>query len=178
MLQYQNFPHFYSMFLTNLYKVLSFILLPLGALLGLVSLFGLFVALGNLAILLPVAILICTSIYIFAAFIFVINGIIKQKQCASSLKDWIKVNAYVTLFFATSCITNFVMIRTNPQLKDDFAKRSLAMQKNIPPEAAAMMPQVINGLLIAMLVFGISLLLHISLSFTFIKTKSNLFEEE
>ena len=107
-----------------------------------------------------------------------INGIIKQKQCASSLKDWIKVNAYVTLFFATSCITNFVMIRTNPQLKDDFAKRSLAMQKNIPPEAAAMMPQVINGLLIAMLVFGISLLLHISLSFTFIKTKSNLFEEE
>lgn len=70
------------------------------------------------------------------------------------------------------------MINTNPQLKAEFSKQALAMQKNVPPQAAAIMPQLINGIMIAMLVFGISLLLHISLSFTFIKTKSNLFEEE
>ena len=166
------------MFLTNLYKVLSFILLPFGALFGLVGVFALFMALGNPSILLPLAIVICTSIYIFASFIFVLNGIIKQKECKSSLKDWIKVNAYVTIFFATSCVSNFIMLKMKPELMKEFSKQALAMQKNVPPEAAAMMPQVINGLLVAMLVFGILLLLHISLSFTFIKTKSNLFEEE
>ena len=177
-LLYQNFPHFYSMFLTNLYKVISFILLPFGALLGFVSFFALFMALGNFAILLPLAITICTTIYIFSSFIFVIKGIINQKQCKSSLKDWMKVNAYVTMFFATSCVTNFIMLKTNPQLKAEFSKQALAMQKNVPADAAAMMPQIINGILVAMLFLGVSLLLHISLSFAFIKTKSNLFEEE
>ena len=96
----------------------------------------------------------------------------------ASLKDWIKVNAYVTMFFATSCVTNFIMLKTNPQLRDEFSKQALAMQKNVPQDTAAMMPQFINGVLIAMLVFGISLLVHISLSFTFIKTKSSIFDEE
>ena len=166
------------MFLTNLYKVLSFILLPFGALIGIVSVFALFMALGNFALLLPLAITICTTIYIFASFFFVLTGIINKKQCKSSLKDWIKVNAYVTMFFATSCITNFIMIKTNPQLKAEFSKQALAMQKNVPPDAAALMPQFINGVMVAMLLLGLSLLLHISLSFTFIKTKSNLFEAE
>ncbi len=128
--------------------------------------------------LLPVFLVACIAIYIFSSFTFVLNGIIKGKVCKSSLKDWIKVNAFVSLFFSSLCVTNFIYLRSKPELMKDFTKQILATQKNIPPEAMAILPQLINGILYTMLGLGIILLVHISLSFTFIKTKSNLFKQE
>jgi len=166
------------MFLTNLYKVLSFILLPIGAFLGIVCLFALVSALGNISMLLPVFLVACIAIYIFSSFILVLNGMIKEKLCNASLKDWIKVNAYVSLFFAIMCVSNFVYLKTKPELMKEFTKEVLATQKNIPAEVLAIMPQLINGMLAAMLALGIILLVHISLSLTFIKTKPELFKDE
>jgi len=166
------------MFLTNLYKVLSFILLPIGALLGIVCLVALISALGNLSMLLPVFLVACIAIYIFSSFILVFNGMIREKPCNASLKDWIKVNAYVSLFFAIMCVSNFVYLKTKPELMKEFTKEVLASQKNIPADALAIMPQLINGMLAVMLGLGIILLVHISLSLTFIKTKPELFKED
>ncbi len=178
LLFYQIFPHFYSMFSTTVYKILSFILLPIGAFLGIVCLCALIPAFGNISMLLPVFLVACIAIYIFSSFTLVFNGMIKEKLCNPSLKDWIKVNAYVSLFFAIMCVSNFVYLKTKPELMKEFTKEVLATQKNIPAEAIAMMPQIINGMLSGMLALGIILLIHISLSLTFIKTKPHLFKEE
>ena len=166
------------MFGITLYKILSFILLPIRAILGLAGLFGLISGLGNPYLLLSSAITICASIYIFASFVFVYNGLIKEKQSRSSLKDWIKINAYVSLFISSSCIVDFITLKMKPSLLHDFTSQMLIMKKDLPPEAIAMMPQIINSVLYILLVFGLILFIHIAFSLTLIKTKANLFEED
>ena len=166
------------MFGLTIYKILSFILLPIGALLGLVGLFGIISGLGNPYLLLSSAITICTCIYIFASFLFVYNSLINNKQSNSSLKDWIKVNAYVALFISSSCIIDFVTLKSKPSLINDFTKQMNTMTKSLPPEAMTMMPQIINSVLYFLLVFGLILFVHITFSLSLIKTKAHLFEEE
>ena len=166
------------MLVTNIYKILSFILLPFGAFLGAVSLFSLLIAIGNPSMLLPLAMVICSVLYIFASFIFVYKGIIKQTTCKPSLKDWIKVNGYVSLFFGTMCIMQFITLKMQPQMMQTFISQAMSMQKNVPAETAAMMPKVIQGVLYFILAFGIILLAHISLTFTFLKTRIEIFSED
>ena len=166
------------MFITNLYKVLSFVLLPIGALFGMVGLFSLLSSLGNPYGLLSSFLIICTSIYIFTSFIFVYKGIISKKLCSPSLKDWIKVNGYVSLFVSSSCIIDFIALKLKPSLLQDFTNQALTMKKGLPPEAIAMMPQIINSVFCILLGFGIILFVHITMSLAFIKTKSNIFSEE
>ena len=166
------------MFITTLYKVLSFILLPIGALLGLVGIFSLLSSLGNPYGLLSSFLLLCTGIYIFTSFLFAYNGIIQKKTCKPSLKDWIKVNSYVSLFVSSSCIIDFITLKLKPSMLQDFTNQALSMKKGLPPEAMAMMPQLINSVHYFLLVFGVILFVHISLSLTFIKTRTEIFTKE
>ena len=166
------------MFLTSLYKILSFILIPIGAILGLAGLFSLLTSLGNPYGLLSSFLILCTGIYIFTSFIFAYNGIMHNKLCSPSLKDWIKVNGYVSLFVSTSCIIDFVTLKMKPGLMQDFINQALTMKKGLPPEAIAMMPQLMNSMLYVLLGFGIIMFVHISLSLSFIKTRAHIFTKE
>ena len=162
----------------NIYKILSFILLPIGSLLGLICLMGLLIAIGNPSILLPLSLLICTVIYIISSFIFLQKGLIKGTKCKHPLKDWIKVNAYVSLFFASMSVVQFITLALHPALLQQFIDQSIAMQKNIPPDAAAMMPRILKTVMYFFLTFGIILMAHIALSLNFLKQSASLFEEE
>ena len=158
----------------NIYKILSFVLLPIGALLGLICLMGLLIAFGNPSILLPLSLLICTVIYIISSFIFLQKGLMKGTKCVHSLKDWIKVNAYVSLFFASMSVVQFFTLVFQPALLQQF----IDQQKNIPPDAAALMPRILKTVMYFFLAFGIFLMAHISLSLNFLKQSASLFEEE
>ena len=166
------------MFITNLYKILSFILLPIGAFFGALGLFSLLSSLGNPYGLLSSFLIICTSIYIFTSFIFVYKAIISKKLSNPSLKDWIKVNGYVALFVSLSCIIDFITIKLKPSLLQDLTNQAFTMKKGLPPETVTMMPQIISSVLYALLGFGIILFVHITISLSFLKTKSHLFGEE
>ena len=165
------------MFGLTIYKILSFILLPIGALLGLMGLFGIISGLGNPYLLLIAFITLCTSIYIFSSFLFVYNSLMRDKQSNPTLKDWIKVNAYVSLFISSSCIIDFVTLKSKPSLIKDTINQMMAMKKSFPPEFISMIPQLINFVLYFFLVFGLILFLHITYSLTLIKTKRHYFEE-
>ncbi len=162
----------------NIYKILSFILLPIGALLGLICLMGLLLAIGNPSILLPLSMLICTVIYIFVSFIFLQKGLLKGLKCKTALKDWIKVNAYVSLFFASMSVVQFITLAIQPALLQQFITQSMATQKNMPPDAAAIMPKILKSVMYFFLTFGVILMAHIALSLNFIKQYVALFEEE
>ncbi len=161
----------------NIYKILSFILLPIGALLGLICLIGLLVAIGNPSILLPLSLLICTVIYIISSFIFLQNGLIGGRKCSTSLKDWIKVNAYVSLFFASMSVVQFITLIFHPTLLQQFIDQSMAMQKSLPPDAAALMPKLLKGVMYFFLTFGVILMAHIALSLNFLKQYTSMFDE-
>ena len=165
------------MSIVNIYKILSFILLPIAALLGLVCLMSLLVALGSPAILLPLSMLICTVIYIISSFIFLQKGLVKGAKCNSSLKDWIKVNAYVSLFFASMMVWQFIALIIHPELFQQFINQAMAMQKDMPPDAKTVMPKILKDAMYFVFAFGVILLIHISLSLTFLKKYSALFEE-
>ncbi len=47
---------------------------------------------------------------------FLMNGIVQTKPCKHSLKDWIKVNAYVSIFFVVMCYIQTGMILTQPSV--------------------------------------------------------------
>jgi len=165
------------MSIVNIYKILSFILLPIAAILGLICSLGLLVALGNPTILLPISMLICTVIYTISSFVFLQKGLVKGVKCNPSLKDWIKVNAYVSLFFATMSIVQFITIMFHQGWVQESMNQIIAMQKNLPADTIAMMPKIFKTFLYFSFSFGIILLAHISISLTFLKKYSSLFEE-
>jgi hypothetical protein len=143
------------------------------------SVVSLFIALGNPSMLLPLALVVCSVIYIITSFIFVYNAIIKATKCKASLKDWIKVNGYVALFFGTMCIIQFITLKMQPQMMQTFINQSMSMQKNMPKDAVTlMMPKIIDGVLYFILTFGVFLVSHISITFAFLRTKEDLFKQD
>lgn len=162
---------------TTIYKILTFILLPFAALFGLSAVILLFVGLANPVILLPVFILAGFTIYSICTTIFLIKGIMGAQQCKPSLKDWLKVNGYVSTFFGVMCLSNSFTIISTPKAKlKDLAAELLASQP-IKPEGLNIetIISIIVGLSYLLLIFGIILLVHLSLNFRLLKKYAYVF---
>jgi len=76
----------------QIFKVLTYLLIPIALLFGFMALLVLPTALANPALLLIVFIFSCITIYTFSSLRFVTTAINKAKNCNPSLKDWIKIN--------------------------------------------------------------------------------------
>ncbi|HJV19601.1 MAG TPA: hypothetical protein VJ552_06945 [Sediminibacterium sp.] len=91
----------------TVFRVLTFILIPVAILFGILDLFMLLMALSsNPAMLLIVFAMACFVIYMFTSLRFLLQGIGNERQLNASLKDWIKVNAYGTLFISVMFLMN------------------------------------------------------------------------
>ncbi len=156
------------------YRILSYILLVIGAVLGLATLLSLLAALANPALLLNVFIAAAVVMYSFSSFLFLVNGIDGQRQQKKSLKDFIRVNAFVTLFFCLMSIFQSVTVIANPAVLHD-AVSKLSLMPNAKMLPAGFMLKIIKGVLWFMLVYSFVLLTHIQLSFHFLKKYNYLF---
>jgi hypothetical protein len=152
-----------------LYKSVSFILLPVAALLAALDMMMLFTALANPPMLLPVFMMACVSIYIFTSFSFLNKGIIGGRPCKPVLKDWIKVNAYVAIIAAILMLVNVSIALNNPALLSQPIDQVLAMQPNAPAISKAQLLKVIKALMYFFGGFSILLLLHIVITFRLLK---------
>ncbi|MFL9485710.1 hypothetical protein ACI6Q2_23205 [Chitinophagaceae bacterium LWZ2-11] len=162
-----------------IYRFLTYVLLPIGALLSIVALFALLLALSNITVLLSVFILGSVVIYIFSSFHFLNKGITQLKPCKHSLKDWIKVNGYVSILFAGMCIFNFITIQAHPEAMNDAMTQAMSMQgPNYPQGNQAMMLKAMHAMFYAILVLSIVLIVHITMTFRFLKTYAQLFQQE
>ncbi|HNL83263.1 MAG TPA: hypothetical protein PKG56_07715, partial [Chitinophagaceae bacterium] len=85
--------------ITSIYQVLNFLLLPFALLLGFTAFPMIIAALANATALLPLFMIVCIIIYIYCSIRFFNRGVKQQQICNKSLKDWIKVNAYVCIAF-------------------------------------------------------------------------------
>lgn len=120
---------------SKLYIVLSYILLPIALFFGFMDSLLLLSALANPSALILVFAMACVVIYSIASFKFLKLGIEREQTQTSKLKDWIKVNAYVSLMMFSLIFLNAVSILiSNDATLISFIDEFLAQQSGLPPE--------------------------------------------
>jgi hypothetical protein len=163
----------------KLYKVLTYILIPIAFIFGFIDAIGLLISLLNPSGLLEVFIMACFVVYVFTSFKFFKHGIQAGKYFKKSFKDLIKVNAFVSLFF---CIT--ICLKSISKLFDNFNEElatMTSMSQKPPPgytqEAFNNLAlSIMKGTYIFLFITAIICLIHILITFRLLKKHSELFE--
>ncbi len=162
-----------------IFRILTFILLPIATLFGVISLMMFLTALANPAMLLPVFMLVSFVIYVFASLRFLTKAIDVEQPVKSSLRDWIRVNAAVSGFLGLMLLLNtLTLFFMSDILLREALTTILDKQPNVP--AALNLDLFIRIMKIAawfMLFFAILLLSHIFLNLRMLKTYKYLFQD-
>lgn len=163
----------------TIFRILTFILLPIASLFGIMDLMMIPSALANPAILLVLFVLAAFVIYTFGSLRFLTKGIDIGGTFKSSLRDWIRVNAFVSAFMAIMFLMNALSIffASDVQLRQ-LLGQFLENQPNVPPMLNLELFMEIMQLAAWFMFFiSIILLVHIFLNFRLMKIYRHLFEE-
>lgn len=162
------------------YRIATYILIPIGALIGLFTLFTLIAALLNL-ILLPVVLMMATMVvYIVLSCIFLFKGIDSNRLCKYGTKRWLSNTAFISGGFGVLSIVNGAQIISTGFLKKlETVNELLNAQKTaLPPGISnTQMVEFVNIFGWIMLIWGIFFLIHIILSIRLLKIFAHLFEQ-
>ncbi|MBX2931777.1 MAG: hypothetical protein KF781_07530 [Chitinophagaceae bacterium] len=166
--------------LKTLYNIVSLLLLPFGLLMLFTTLPMILAAFISPSALFPLFMLICILIYIVCSFIFLQKGIKNEIPCKKTLKDWIKVNAFVSITFAVLMLMQSIIIIRNPsiiseQLITDLAAQRGGFTTQFPPE---LMHKLLKFISYFMLIYSIIIGLHIVLTFKLIKLYQHIFSKD
>ena len=113
----------------QIFKVLTYLLIPIALLFSFMALLVLPTALVNPALLLVVFIFSCIAIYTFSSLRFVTTAINKAKNCNPSLKDWIKINGYISVGTAFMFLLNSIgILMLRPIEFNDFVNKAMETQ--------------------------------------------------
>jgi len=162
----------------KLYIVLTYILIPIALFFGLLDVLILLSALANPSALIMVFVIACLVIYTFASYKFLKKGLEKEIVQTLKLKDWIKVNAYVSLILCSLFFLNSIsiLISTNAVLFkfiDDF----LQQQPNMPKEVTStFVLTVLKAVSVLLLITGVVGIIHIRTTLRLVKQHAHLFE--
>ena len=158
------------------YRVLTFILLPIVAILGFIDISLLLMALANPAALLPAFAIACIVIYLFTSLNFLNKGITAGKPCKLSLRDWIRVNAFVSIAFSTLGIIEYITVLNNKAVRDEMVKQAMAQQGVATAISSGQMEQILLSFLFIFLIFSLALIVHIVMTFRLLKEYGYLFK--
>jgi hypothetical protein len=163
----------------TVFRVLTFILVPFAGLFGLMGLFALIVSLANPAALVSAFLMISFVIYTFTSLSFLTRGIDSGRPLKASLRDWIRVNAYVAAFMGIMSLLNLVSISLmGDAALRDYINKALEGQSNLPPMVnTAFFVTVVKILFGFMAVLSVVLLTHIVLNFRLMKLYRHLFAQ-
>ena len=164
----------------QIFKVLTYLLIPIALLFGFMALLVLPTALANPALLLVVFIFSCITIYTFSSLRFVTTAINKAKNCNPSLKDWIKINGYISVGTAFMFLLNSIAIlMLRPIEFNDFVSKAMETQSSLPPSITpALVGQMLKYTAIFMLITSTIILIHARMQFVFLKAYSYVFETD
>jgi len=162
----------------TIFRILSFVLIPFAALFGLLDILIILSALANPAFLLFAFILAAFVIYTFASLKFLTKGIDISRPCKPSLRDWIRVNAYVSTFMGVTFLMNALSIFfTSDVILRQYLSHFLETQPNVPTILTLdLFLTIMKGMAWFMFVLSLALLTHIQLNFRLLKKYRFLFE--
>lgn len=159
------------------YRLISFILLPIAGLnaFGLIGLIP--ASLSNPPIILGVFIQFATIAYTITSFIFLTRGILAGQPQKPGLKDWIKVNAFVSVIFSALVIFCCLVYFSSPTMQKAIVKNL----DNLPPSyveqvgGKANFIKQITTMLAGAGVFSAILFIHILITFRLLKQHTQVF---
>lgn len=162
----------------TVFRILTFILVPFAAFFALMDILIILASLSNPGFLLFAFIISSFVIYCFVSLKFLTKSIDIEKPCSASLRDWIRVNAFVSLFMGTMFVLNALSIfyTSDTDLKQ-YLSHFLETQPNVP---SVLNPELFLTMMKAVAYFilflGIVLIVHIRLNFRLMKKFGYLFE--
>jgi hypothetical protein len=161
----------------KIYQIISYLLLPFGAFMGMMALLFLMASLGNPAMLLIVFMLGSIAIYVFTSFHFFQNGLVRKQALKVSLKDWIKVNGYVALFFSIMTIVQGGYVVFHPEIIAENYKAMEEMGMAQPPGIMDknLMIKAITWFLYLFIFFCLLLFIHVPRTFRLIRQQQDIF---
>ena len=162
----------------NIYRILSFLLLPIAIIFSISFLLFIRAAFSNPAMLFPLFLIACVVIYSFASLNFLIRGIDGKKYLGRSSKEWLKVNAVVSAIFALLMISQCIVFLMHPEMLQDLvaqAKQNAGADLKI---SNAAMENYLRVTSYFFLVYAVVLFIHIIMSFQYIKLFNYLFHNQ
>lgn len=161
-----------------IYRIFSYFLLVIAVILGIAALFALLIALSNPALLLSVFVIVAVVIYSVASFLFLLNGIDGKRQQQTKLRDWIKVNAYVSIVFVVMNLVQSIAVLQDPTVFADAVKQVSTMQQTKSLLSTTLMMNVMKAVVWFLLFYALVLGAHIAMTFRYLKEYANLFGDK
>lgn len=164
----------------SFYRVFTYILIPFASILGIMDLFMIPSALGSPSLLFSVFLLGAFCIYVFASLILLVRHIDPNKHAKPSLKDWVKVNAYASIFLGVQLLVSAVGIFYMPEHDlSEYIDKFLGSQPNMPSNInTALFIKVMRGAAYFLFFFSFLLLVHVTMGLRLLKQYEFLFTEE
>ncbi|MBV9962363.1 MAG: hypothetical protein JO072_08955 [Parafilimonas sp.] len=160
----------------TIYRIITFLLLPMAFLFAIAFMVLLRAAFANPPLFFSLFFAAAIAIYTFASLNFLIRGIDGKKLLGRSSKEWLIVNAIVSIIYAILAILQRFLIALDSSAVQQFASMIKKNgQLNIPE---AQIIRFINGILYFVFAYGIVLFTHIILSFQYVKQYKYLFQTE
>jgi hypothetical protein len=163
----------------KIYTALSYILLPVAYLFAFFDVLFLLSAITNPAALIFVFAIASLVFYIFLSHKFCQKGILSEHHFTVKSKDWIKVNAIVSLILCTLFLINgFSILVTSDAKLLKYIEEKAKDTPGIPSDFNMNLLVSVTKKVSAVLLFaGLAGVPHILLTFRFLKKYSYLFEE-
>lgn len=169
-----------------IYSILSYINLFFAALMGASILLILPFAFSQPAMLFQVFLITGVILYSFSSFRFLQKGLKGSLVFRPGFSDFIKVNAFVALFFLIQSLGGLLEIILNQDIIQRFmeafsAQTSDAVSGMAPAEQTKFkesLVSILNAFIWIFISYNICLLTHILFSFRFIKKNPQLFEKK
>lgn len=164
----------------TIYKIFTYLLLPFALIMLLTFFPMLMAAFASPTALLPLFMLACIIIYIVCSYTFLQKGLVREMACKKSLRDWIKVNAYVSIAFVILMLAQISVLlsnssETSKQLMDAFVMQS---NGNVPPQlTTTLIQKMLNFIMYFMFIYSIILGVHIFITLRFIKLYNHIFSK-
>ena len=162
----------------KLYKVLTYILLPIAYFFAFIDMLFLLSALANPGALIIVFGIACLVIYTLMSYKFYKQGVLREQPMSVKTKDWIKVNAIVTIILCSLfCLDGISVLGSSNATLLKYIEDFILQKPGIPAEATAnMLLSLLKTVSAVLLVTGIVGLLHIRTTLRLVKQYDYLFE--
>lgn len=162
----------------TIYRILTYILIPVACFFGLMGFLILIPALSNPPMWFMLFMFASLVIYTFSSLKFLSNGIDRNAPCKPSLRDWIRVNAFVCLGMGALFFLNAVGIYIlGPVALQDFVERAMESQPNLPEGIdSSLFISIIKGVAGFMLVVSILIVAHVIFTFKMLKLFVHVFQ--
>jgi hypothetical protein len=165
----------------KVYQIIGWILLPITVLLMLYVIFGLLLT-PNIGVLLGIVVIVGTLLYLIRSIIFLQRNILPNKPANRGIRRSIRLSAVFAAFFILNIIYGCVIVLSNQNMINQVIDKAFyvvqAHGDSNPSFSYAQIHQVLITVLWIALIYALLLLLHLLMSFLFLRRYGYLFEDK